>query len=300
LRSHDLSLEAPTPQQLLEDGYCDPIRLFIKNEPHKESKLQEGFLRFIGNMSLVDELIDRLLFAEQNDIEIDNWQAIPSKPGIGFTDEMIQLVHDQVMLEKITKALAEGDYSSWDWTTQGWELMADAEMRVKLYKLNPDGEAARLIRNRFYCVAHSVFVLSNGDMYAQLIPGIMISGWYNTSSTNSRVVKLNSVLAGANWCIAMGDDFLAEDVKGFKETVEGHGHLLKVFKPVGTTFEFCSTEYPSGSPTNVWKMFVKLLSHENGIFDRQLLFVQWLDDMRNSPHREALIPLIEGSGFLDD
>jgi hypothetical protein len=47
-------------------------------------------------------------------------------------------------------------------------------------------------------------------------------------------------------------------------------------------------------------MFVKLLSHENGIFDRQLLFVQWLDDMRNSPHREALIPLIEGSGFLDD
>jgi hypothetical protein len=259
----------------------------------------EGKLRLISNVSMVDEVVDRLLFGTQNNIEIANWDTLPSKPGIGFTDEMIKQIHDEVMERMKSHHVAEGDSSNWDWSVQGWELQAEADMRIKLYGLDPESLGARLIRNRIFCVSWSVFVMSNGRMFAQRMPGIMLSGWYNTSSSNSRIGRLTAVLAGALWSIHMGDDFLADFSVKFKEKFEALGHTLKLFKPIDPeAYEFCSTMYPSGAPVNIWKIFVKLINHEGSISKRSLLFEQWLYEMRNSPERDDIRSLLESSGFL--
>jgi hypothetical protein len=175
-------------------------------------------------------------------------------------------------------------------------------MRITLLGVDPEGPLARLIRNRIYCVSSSVFALSNGELYAQTTRGIMLSGWYNTSSSNSRIVVLNTVLSGAvEWAIAMGDDFLCDDVPGFKDKFESHGHILKLFKRVDDKFEFCSTSFPSFEPSNVWKIFVKLLSNgTKSLWERRGLYVDWRSDMRHSPEMGKLDSLVIASGFLSD
>jgi len=259
-------------------------------------------LRLISNVSLVDEVIDRLLFENQNEIEIENWYTCPSKPGIGFTDEQICSVHTEVMDALSRGPVAEGDVSSWDWTVAEWELMAEAEMRIKLMDAEPSSPIARVIRNRIMCVASSVFVLSNGVMLAQESPGIMLSGWYCTSSSNSRIGCLLARMAGADWSIHMGDDFLTRWKPELVDTFNSLGHKLKLYKEINENcYEFCSTLYPSGEPVNVWKTLVRLLSHSNtlGFPARLALFDQWRYEMRHCPLRHQLEELIVLSGFLD-
>lgn len=281
----------------------DPVRLFIKNEPHKRSKLLEGRLRLISNVSLIDEVIDRLLFEPQNCIEIDNWLTCPSKPGIGFTDEMIADLHETVVAAHKSSKVFEGDLSAWDWTVQGWELEAEARMRIYTMGLPDSDDLAKLIRARITCVSHSVFVLSNGLLYSQDAPGIMLSGWYCTGSSNSRIGKLLSTLAGSTWSVHMGDDFLAHGSPEFENIYRSFGHKLKVFKPIDLhSYEFCSMIYPKGIPVNIWKTFVRLLSHSPvmSLDSRRSLFDQWCFEMRNSPHMSYMKELILKSRFLED
>lgn len=295
----DCRSDQPSAEELVHRGLVDPVRLFIKNDPHKKSKIDSSFLRLISNVSFLDELVDRLLFGPQNEIEIDNWLDCPSKPGIGFTDEMMKDFSTRVFAHPRGKA--EGDLSSWDWTVQGWELMVEAEMRIQLASLDPESLAAKVIRNRIYCVSLSVFVLSDGSMYAQTIPGIMLSGWYNTSSSNSRIVRLLCKMLGADWSVHMGDDFISDDVPGFSSGMTNFGHILKVFRPFEDEFEFCSTTFPSMIPSSKWKMFVKLLSNGTKVWTERLaLYWDWMYQMRHHPDREILISLIEASGFLDE
>ncbi len=297
--SWDCRVHRWSSDRLVQLGLVDPVRLFIKNEPHKKSKLLSGFLRLISNVSLLDELIDRLLFSSQDEIEIDSWFNIPSKPGMGFTDEMMAITSKTVYSRAAKHLVAEGDSSSWDWTVQGWELMVEAELRIILLGINPEGILARVMRNRIYCVSLSVFVLSNGEMYAQNFPGIMLSGWKCTSSSNSRIGRLDALLSGADWSIHNGDDFLADYVPEFKERFENLGHILKLYEPIGDTFEFCSTVFPTFEPCNKWKMFVKLLSNgTKKYWERLGLFWDWQHDMRHHPERDSLTELIVASGFL--
>nr|UQB76100.1 RNA-dependent RNA polymerase [Flumine sobemo-like virus 11] len=299
LCSWDCTAQPLSASELIKAGLCDVVKVFIKNEPHKNSKILSDFLRLISNVSVADEMIDRMIFGPQNEIEIDNWDSIPSKPGIGFTDEMIQDVADDVLSKSFP--IAEGDSSTWDWTVQGWELRWAASVRTKLMNIPEDSVGARLIRNRIYCVANKVFALSDGRLFEQLYAGIMASGWYNTSSDNSRIVGINCSMASASWWIAMGDDFLCENVPRLREVFERNGHILKEFRVITDTFEFCSTVFPSGEPVNVWKTFVRLLMNGNkSVLERYALYTQWQYDMRNCTIIEELQALIQASGFLDE
>lgn len=48
-----------TPQQLMDYNLVDPVRLFVKNEPHASSKFKTGKMRLISSVSIVDQLIER-------------------------------------------------------------------------------------------------------------------------------------------------------------------------------------------------------------------------------------------------
>lgn len=262
-----VSFEDLTAEELVQKGLCDPIRVFVKGEPHKQAKLDEGRYRLIMSVSLVDQLVARVLFQEQNKLEIALWKAIPSKPGMGlstdaqvteFMQSLSQYV--QVPVEDLVynweKHVLPTDCSGFDWSVSDWLLQDEMEVRNRLTLKN--NELTRKLRSCWLkCLSNSVLALSDGSLYAQRVPGVQKSGSYNTSSTNSRIRVMCAYYAGASWCIAMGDDAL--------ESVDTD---LSVYKNIGLKvevsgqLEFCSHIFEKPDlaiPVNVGKMLYKLI-----------------------------------------
>lgn len=243
--SDEILPEKPSPEWLVSQGYCDPVRVFVKQEPHPMRKLDEGRVRLISSVSLVDQLVERVLFGRQNRKEITQWKSIPSKPGMGLSlTEQMKSVFEQVSSLAASREAAEADISGFDWSVQEWELNLDLEVRLRLGNFPPKLEMAA--RNRFKCFMNSVFQLSNGELISQVSPGLMKSGSYCTSSTNSRIRVAMAYLIGSPWCIAMGDDSVEGYVTNAREKYESLGHICKDYlvcrKKKGELdgFNFCS------------------------------------------------------------
>lgn len=241
------------PVELIKRGLCDPVRLFVKQEPHPLSKVETGRLRLISSVSLVDQIVERMLFGIQNSLEIDLWKSCPSKPGMGLSlAEQGKAIWDEVLYKHNLCPAAEADISGFDWSVQEWELMADVEMRVRLGSFS--GLLEQAARNRFYCLSNSVFQLSNGELISQDLPGLMKSGSYCTSSSNSRIRVLMAELIGSPWCIAMGDDSIEGFVLNAREKYATLGHNCKEYIPCATKssgelehFSFCSHKFYKNS-----------------------------------------------------
>jgi hypothetical protein len=102
------------PVQTVKQSLADPVRIFVKNEPHTLAKLEAKKYRLISSVSLVDQVVERLLHSEINNTEIDNWDAIPSMPGIGLTSDFdFQKIAE--IIKKIQTPL-QTDVSGWDWS----------------------------------------------------------------------------------------------------------------------------------------------------------------------------------------
>nr|QQO81420.1 polyprotein P2ab [Soybean thrips sobemo-like virus 11] len=239
-------INALTPQQLIERGLCDPVRLFVKQEPHPKRKTDVGKVRLISSVSIVDQLVERMLFGPQNQLEIAEWDKIPSKPGMGLSVEaQASTIFSDLAFKHRIQPAAEADISGFDWSVQDWELWADVEMRVVLGRM--PNLLAKVAKNRFACFMNSVFQLSDGTLIEQGLPGLMKSGSYCTSSTNSRIRCLMAELIGSPWCIAMGDDSVEGYLEDSAKKYALLGHVCKDYKPClvnseGDLYEvdFCS------------------------------------------------------------
>ncbi|ULN99194.1 RNA dependent RNA polymerase RdRp P1-P2 [Pterostylis polerovirus] len=267
----EVSFEDMTAEELVQNGLCDPIRLFVKGEPHKLSKLVEGRYRLIMSVSIVDQLVARVLFQNQNKREIALWRAIPSKPGFGLsTDEQTMDFMDS--LSAVVGASPETlcnhwqdlvlptDCSGFDWSVAQWMLEDDMAVRNRL-TINLSELTVRLRNAWLKCIGNSVLCLSDGILLAQSLPGIQKSGSYNTSSTNSRIRVMAAYHVGADWAMAMGDDCL-----------ESPNSNLDEYKDLGfkveasEKLEFCSHifETPTrATPVNVGKMLYRLIHGYN-------------------------------------
>ncbi|WBK56456.1 P1-P2 fusion protein [Triticum yellow stripe virus] len=260
-------LVARSPEQLVREGLCDPIRLFVKQEPHKQSKLDEGRYRLIMSVSLVDQLVARVLFQRQNKSEIALWSAIPSKPGFGLSTEdqtrhfMEVLAGDvgaspEEICDNWRDLLVPTDCSGFDWSVSDWMLADDMEVRNRLTM--DCNELTRHLRSVWLQgISNSILCLSDGTMLAQTRPGVQKSGSYNTSSSNSRIRVMAAYHCGASWAIAMGDDALEapdSDLSKYKSLgfkVEVSGEL-----------EFCSHVFKTPDlaiPVNANKMLYRLI-----------------------------------------
>ncbi|QJZ28419.1 hypothetical protein 2 [Kummerowia striatad enamovirus] len=256
-----------SPEDCVRQGLVDPVRVFVKGEPHKRAKLRDKRYRLIMSVSLVDQLVARMLFRSQNRKELALFRAIPSQPGMGLsTDEQVQdfvarlghkvrLPVDEVC-NRWREFILPTDCSGFDWSVQEWMLQDDMEVRNRLTKDCPD-ILKRMRASWLHCLANSVLMLSDGVLLAQETAGIQKSGSYNTSSSNSRIRFLCALYAGASWALTMGDDAL-EDCQAD----------LSVYKRLGLkvepseTLEFCSHRFESprrALPTGVGKMLFKLL-----------------------------------------
>jgi hypothetical protein len=171
----------------------NPIRLFIKEEPHKIEKIQEGRLRLISSVAILEQLIDHMLMDAQDNQEIQNWSTSPFKPGMRFVRGGLNHFTGK-------KNVLAADKSSWDWTVSE-ALKVDLEFRRRmcLDRYNGSGlypKWSEYLGRRFdELYGKAVFQLSNGMRLKQDSYGLVKSGSVNTISTNSHLQLLYHLIA---------------------------------------------------------------------------------------------------------
>jgi hypothetical protein len=325
-------------KSLLRKGWCDPVRVFVKQEPHTSTKLKQERYRLIMSVSVVDQIIDRLLFSSQNSKEIDNWATLSAKPGMGLTDAHVETLAAHVTKLSKGKKIAETDMSAWDWTVPDWLMDMDMYRRLMLAenanmlfdvdrlekfldKENfedmqvPEMAAVLLsqvtldlksmIVNRYACLKHKVFSLSDGTLIQQRIPGIQVTGSLNTSSTNSAMRIMLAYTVGVPWIIAMGDDAVegqCQDNAGVKKRYEAYGFKCKMYheRTLAEGFSFCSTWFyqtPFGwrARAESWpRTFYRML---NAKVQDQERFNQFVADLRRVPELSACVQLLISVGW---
>jgi hypothetical protein len=259
-----------SPVELVQRGFCDPVKLFVKNEGHTKVKIETGRVRLISSISLVDQLVERIMSSNQNSAEKERWRDIPSACGIGFTQDDIDAMYKYVA-DRPGQPL-ETDISGFDWSVHYFELAADVEVRLRLNGCSRDSPFGKLLTNRVRCLAASVFVLPDGRMVAQSLPGVQKSGSFNTSPTNSRIRYMMARAIGARWAKTHGDDCVEDAVKDGQQKYAAQGRICKSYKLCPPKqFEFCSHRYDGETAINVnWvKGLFNLLANRN--HDPQLL-----------------------------
>lgn len=274
-------------------GLVDPVRVFVKNEPHALKKYQTKRFRLISSVALVDQVVERVLFSSQNKNEIAQHLAIPSQPGMGLDDQGISDIYNIVKAHSGPhfSGIAEADVTGFDWSVQLWELMMDVKVRICLYGVKATSPLGCAMRNRVWCLAHPVLTTCRGNMYEPKIPGIQLSGSFNTSSTNSRIRYLIARSVGASWAITMGDDCVEEQIEDAEQKYALLGHPLKMYRPCEGSFEFCSHVYSEqgGSFTAVPNYPKTLFRFIEQTEYTEELIIQFLYTMRSVPNLQTLV-----------
>lgn len=298
-RIHNLStcrdLDDFTRSELIKKNLMDPVRVFVKNEPHKKAKLEEGRVRLIHSCSIIDKLIEMCLVYNLCKKEIKGWRQIPSKPGIGFTDSMNIDVYEDIIRRGNAAA---SDVTGWDMSVRRWMLEWDAEF-ITLKCANRTDLWARVLFNKRICEARSVWCFSDGILVQTIFEGLQLSGKFNTSMGNSRMRVALATLIGSEWAVAMGDDDVEAFVEGAKEKYAMYGFPLKDYVRIRDSFEFCSHVYTKDGAyaVNTEKMLMNMLHIQGDYQTVYKAYDQFSFEMRGSPSWDLVQDDLEKVGF---
>nr|UGO57332.1 MAG: hypothetical protein 1 [Riboviria sp.] len=195
-------------KERLEQRDADPVRLFVKPEPHTEKKLAVGRYRLISSVSVIDQIIDHMIFGAFNKALIINCHYTPIKTG--WTP------YCGGWREVPVSGTVACDKSAWDWTVKPWLIENELLLRQMLCN-NLTAQWKDLAVWRYSKLFFdNRFVTSGGLVLKQKEPGVMKSGCVNTIASNSLMqlilhlrcaVELNLDL-GFLW--AMGDDVIQD------------------------------------------------------------------------------------------
>lgn len=285
---------------LVDALVCDPIYTFIKDEPHKREKLDTNRLRIISGVSLVDNLIERLLFSTLNKLEIEINEYIPYKPGMGLHDEGQEQLFSWFKRLQAEYRICSSDVSGWDWSVTAYLL--DADLRYRCGFANGCGAWIQLALIRFECLKYKVFQLPSGEMYTQDKPGIQCSGSYLTSSSNSHMRQILSLIAQLELGCdkesfaeggQMGDDALERYLDGLLDEYQRLGFTVKGVEvmPDGD-FSFCSTHWkgkPHGEPESWTKTLFRFLHKKPTDPNYVELERQFRRDLRHLPQVNEIV-----------
>lgn len=218
-----------TPSQLVDNFLCDPIRVFVKSEVHSSQKIEEGRMRLIMSVSVIDQMVERVLDSDLNGAEKDVWETIHSKPGMGLHDSGLSSLEQQFLGFADP---AGTDARGWDMGVQQWQLDADADRRAMQAGLEGNDT---MYHRRARLLGFAVLVLSGGKVYEQVVRGIQKSGAYTTSSSNSGMRVLCCALVTPReypmGVCAMGDDCV-EDIGWIPPDVDALDYLADAYRKV--------------------------------------------------------------------
>lgn len=230
--------------ELVQQGFVDPIRLMIKNEPHPIEKIAQGRYRLISVVSVVDQLVCRYFHSEQNQAEIDaarNGERIPNKVGLSVSQ-----LPDCLRLFKHLddfRNVVDNDMSGWDWSINWDDLRAAFMVETLCSPLCPPWfHFGRF--GQMYAQSNSIFVLSDGRAWATIYPALQRSGAYTTASRNGRARTLLARAVGSQDNMSMGDDNVEDSELSEEDLTKAYRYFGKrltdyASRPPGQ-FSFCS------------------------------------------------------------
>jgi len=254
-----LGIDSVSPETLVLLNSADPIRVFIKREPHKLKKVKQKRWRNIWSVSLVDGCCDEISYWPDKR-HIDNWQHVPMKPGAPLGDSGDLPICRELLSAGVD--IESNDAQNWDmlcriglWRAVGCVRAGWAVDRSEVEKLyyepfSSDNPYVQQVMMSLYMQMYKMLVFSDGDAVA-------ISGFYEpsgargTASNNSIGRGLVHVHVALDFGInpepfvTYGDDFAGRFIQGETERLKQMGHAIKDDSIVVSrdSFEFCSRKY---------------------------------------------------------
>lgn len=292
-------LKTMTRKERLDRNLMDPVRVFVKNEPHTLDKIKTGRVRLIMSVSLTDKIIEMLLCRHLTKLEIQNWKDIPSKPGIGFTASDSASVYADVVGCGLPMSYA--DISGWDWGVKQWQVIDAAKATIRLAK-NSSPVFEHLMLAKAYLETESIYQFSDGTLVQPLFKGIVNSGKFRTSRDNSFMRVRIADLIGSRKIIAAGDDSVENTVEGAAEKYLEYGIRCKEYLPVNDSFEFCSHYYGPNTcyALNKEKMVMNLLHQEpKDFWEYRMSMIGFEAELETRPDYQSILELVESVGYYE-
>lgn len=230
-------------EQALRGEYqADPINVFVKKEPHKQKKIEEGRFRLIMGVSMEDTMVDRMLYGNLYDLAVVSYHETPCKVGYSPIYRGWKPIWDSLPTRKFMS-----DKKGWDMSVRGWlidlwqDFLEDIVDAPDFWK--------KIHRERFRVLfgPDCLYEFQDGERVTQRFKGIMKSGCYLTLLLNSvgqRACQIAACLMHG-WplwtCFVLGDDTVEEepeDVELYLRTLEFLGCEIKEWK-ISEEVEFC-------------------------------------------------------------
>lgn len=293
-----LKISKMSRENLVRVGLMDPVRVFVKDEPHQKTKLAEKRVRLIHSVSLVDKLIEMVLVRHITKNEIRNWKTIPSKPGIGFDDESYQAMVSTI---RSMNKPCDSDAKGWDMSVKEWMMRDEALITINLCD-NPSNFWKKMVSNKALIEARSLFQFSDGTLMYPSYTGIVNSGKYKTSFSNSKMRVYLSQIVGSPYAIAAGDDCIEEYVDDAIQKYAILGIKIKAYKEIDQIFEFCSHVYTNveSYAINSDKMIMNFLHHDLGQpLQRRMLFMGLYAELGSRPDWQEIVERLRSIGLFD-
>lgn len=212
----------------------DDLKVFVKQEAHKLRKLQDGAVRLISAVSLVDTMIDRILFGWLGRAVLANVCRTPCMVGWSPVRGGWRLVHRRFK-DKPVVCLDKG---SWDWTVPDFIVDIWLEV-VKGLAIGASTEWSILVEMRFRALfTEARFRFDDGTVVHQPHKGVMKSGCYLTIILNSLGQSALHYLANSrlgrpmaeNQPYTIGDDTVQDSFEGIEDytkVLESFGIIVK-------------------------------------------------------------------------
>lgn len=190
----------------LSKPVCYPFRIFIKDEPHKQSKIDVGRWRLIFGSNVYLQILEHILYDDMDGLEALCQWDLPTKnhwhPFWGGGMMCRATFDDPVSMDK----------TCWDWTASSLLLRLDHQFRKNLV-VGPEKwfDLHELAYNLSF--VNCKFIFSSGIILRQRFEGLMKSGLVKTLSTNGHcqwfIHQLAQLKCGHKykfWCL--GDDVI--------------------------------------------------------------------------------------------
>lgn len=160
---------------------ADPLNVFIKREAHKISKLQEGKYRLISGVSLIDSMIDRILFMWILRACLSSVTKTPCMVGWTPVRGGWRYLKRRFGNQPVTCL----DKSAWDWTVVEWMIIAIRKFLHQL-PINAPKWWHDMVDLRLHLLyVDPIFQFQDGTTTTQDVVGIQKSGCLLTIILNS-------------------------------------------------------------------------------------------------------------------
>lgn len=292
--------------QRIHSDFADPLKVFVKREPHKRAKIEDERFRLILAVSLVDAMVDRIAFGWLARNVLAS-RSTPVRIGFSLIDGGWREFRKKYLYRTVTAI----DKSSWDWTVTEWLIEAMQSLVERLAEGCPQWQL-ELMRRRFdKLFRQAVFKFDDGTMVQQVGVGVMKSGCYLTIILNSMGQLLCHYLAAKEAGISpegdmdiLGDDTIQgeiDNLEGYLAAFQSLGVIVKA--QTGSVIEFAgfifteNTVEPAYTAKHMFKMsscdqLAEMLTSYQHLYAKSpamLAFVR--DACRKTGNTKALLPL---------